>query len=324
MNESALSRVSRSLDLIPYLMSHPGSSIDELAKVFNTSTLQISQDLSLLHMCGLPGYSHLELIDINYEDPNFIEVSEPQVLDVPRKLSRQEGISLVLGLDLLQAIASDPAARAKIHSLKERISQSLGESEFHVSIAADDTFISHFSELILEAIASQRSILMKYVAMSSDVITEREVLPTQIEYLRGYGYLHAWDHTKAQMRTFRMDHILDAQLGSTHIGSLPETLTESQLAGEEEATGFQTPALLTIVLEAQAMRFAEEHQGIIDSEERLGDELWVRIRPVNEEWLLRALLALPGKVVIRDNPRLQANFSEMIRQALFGYDVGSQ
>ena len=324
MNESALSRVSRSLDLIPYLMLHPGSSIDELAKVFNTSTVLISQDLSLLHMCGLPGYSHLELIDINYEDPNFIEVSEPQVLDLPRKLSRQEGISLALGLDLLQAVATDPTACAKINSLKERISQSLGESELHVSIAAEDTLISQFSELIMEAITSQRSILIEYVAMSSDVVTEREVLPTQIEYLRGYGYLHAWDHAKAQMRTFRMDHILDAQLGSAHIGSPRETITQSQPTGEEEATGFETSALQTIVLEVQAMRFVEEHQGIIDSQERLGDELWVRIRPVNEEWLLRALLTLPGKVLIQENPRLQALFSEMISQALFGYDVGSQ
>ena len=102
MPESAIDRVSRALDLIPFLVANPGLSISEIAQEFSSTEAQISSDLSLLHMCGLPGYSHLELLDISYEDPEFIEVVDPQVLDKPRSLTSIEAMSLVLGLQVLK------------------------------------------------------------------------------------------------------------------------------------------------------------------------------------------------------------------------------
>ena len=66
MSESALERTSRALDLVPYLLEHQGISITELAEVFGVSENQINEDLILIHMCGLPGYTPLELIDMYY------------------------------------------------------------------------------------------------------------------------------------------------------------------------------------------------------------------------------------------------------------------
>ena len=58
----------------------------------------------MLHMCGLPGYTPLELIDMYYED-GYVTVSDPQSLDRPRKMSRSEMTALLVGLDVLEAIA---------------------------------------------------------------------------------------------------------------------------------------------------------------------------------------------------------------------------
>ena len=63
MADNAIVRTSRALDLIPYIVEHPGITIEELSDAFGTSESEISQILNIVFMCGLPGYSHLELID---------------------------------------------------------------------------------------------------------------------------------------------------------------------------------------------------------------------------------------------------------------------
>jgi len=57
-----LLRTARLLDLVPYLNSNQGISIKDLATDFGVSTAQINSDLTTLWMCGLPGYTPLELI----------------------------------------------------------------------------------------------------------------------------------------------------------------------------------------------------------------------------------------------------------------------
>jgi proteasome accessory factor C len=55
--ESGLARTARLLDLVPYLTTHQGIAISELAKTFNTTVKEIADDLNTLWMCGLPGYT---------------------------------------------------------------------------------------------------------------------------------------------------------------------------------------------------------------------------------------------------------------------------
>ena len=86
MSESALDRTARALDLVPYLLEHQGISIPELAVAFGVSEKQINDDLVLIHMCGLPGYTPLELIDMFYED-GYVTVSDPQSFKKLRRWS---------------------------------------------------------------------------------------------------------------------------------------------------------------------------------------------------------------------------------------------
>jgi len=77
MVEGAAARALRLLDLVPYLVSHPGISVARLAEEFQVSKEEILKDLNLLFMCGLPGYTPLELIDISFDD-DVVVVRDPQ------------------------------------------------------------------------------------------------------------------------------------------------------------------------------------------------------------------------------------------------------
>ena len=103
MSDTAAVRALRTMDLIPYILEHPGISINQLAKVFNVTEKEIEKDLQLAFMCGLPGYTPYELIDLTYED-GVVSIIDPQVLNKPRNFSSNERVVIALGLEILREI----------------------------------------------------------------------------------------------------------------------------------------------------------------------------------------------------------------------------
>ena len=100
--ETGLARTARLLDLVPYLTTHQGVEISELAKTFRTTVKEITDDLYTLWMCGLPGYTALELFDLEFES-GFVSIRNAETLAAPRALDRAEALSIYMGLDLLSA-----------------------------------------------------------------------------------------------------------------------------------------------------------------------------------------------------------------------------
>jgi proteasome accessory factor C len=62
--ETATDRVLRMLAMVPYISRRPGVSIGEVANEFGVTTDQVTADLDLLMVCGLPGYYPDDLIDV--------------------------------------------------------------------------------------------------------------------------------------------------------------------------------------------------------------------------------------------------------------------
>jgi proteasome accessory factor C len=51
----ATDQLPRLLSLVPYLLTRPGAKLSDVAKTFGVSEEQLSRDLELVYMCGLPG-----------------------------------------------------------------------------------------------------------------------------------------------------------------------------------------------------------------------------------------------------------------------------
>ncbi len=310
MSESALDRVARALDLIPFISRNPGLSVVQLAERFNSSPAQISKDLSLLHMCGLPGYSHLELLDIDYEDPNYVSVTEAQVLDKPRSLTQVEAMTLVLGLQLLTELTSDSAERSTITHLQERISAKYGASlSSHISIS-DAVVESPLAAQIALAISTDRKINLKYNSASSDSITSREVFPIQIFYGNGIAYLRAIAVDISLERTFRMDRITDLALGER----APEFVAKlSQIAVPEEEVQIE------ISMGVDGYFFIERHNEIVTSSVESEGRFRILLSVSAGEWLTRTLLAWPTKIEISEPASLRETIQDRIAGVLANY-----
>ena len=116
-------QVTRLLDLVPYLITNQGVTLEQIAKDFRISKADVLEDLNTLWMCGLPGYTPLELIDLSF-DTGFVSIRNADVLSKPRKLTISEIGAIIVGLSILQeSFPSIDVHKQAITDLIKRLSQ---------------------------------------------------------------------------------------------------------------------------------------------------------------------------------------------------------
>jgi len=205
--ESGLARTARLLDLVPYLTTHQGIAISELAKTFNTSVKEITDDLNTLWMCGLPGYTPLELIDLEFES-GFVSIRNAETLAAPRALDRAEALSIYLGLDLLSAELSsfNESLVTEIANLQEQLRTQLISAP-QVQIEAN--LASDLRALILRSIRRRGWLEITYHSAASDQVTKRHVAPYELSQSGSHEYLQGYCDSAKAIRNFRADRIVD-------------------------------------------------------------------------------------------------------------------
>ncbi len=100
-------RLQRVLALVPWILTHPGVTLAELAARFEVSERELERDLELLPMCGLPPYTADRLIDVSVIDGE-VEIRLAEYFERPLRLTPAEGLALLAaGRALLAVPGSD-------------------------------------------------------------------------------------------------------------------------------------------------------------------------------------------------------------------------
>ena len=125
---SPIAKTARLLDLVPYITTHQGISVKDLAKEFSISTEELLDDLNTLWMCGLPGYTPFELIDLSFES-GYVSIRNAEILQKVRLLTKEELVVVAIGLDFLrESISKDRVDLiAAIASLQIKIKSLIGD-----------------------------------------------------------------------------------------------------------------------------------------------------------------------------------------------------
>lgn len=200
-----LARTARLLDLVPYINTHQGIALKELAKHFEVSPAQMNADLMTLWMCGLPGYTHLELMNLDFES-GFVSIGNASTLSKPRAITFQECVALLLGLDL--TISSLPSDRldllAAAESLRKRLTDILG---LPINLSVVPTMSGGVATAIAQAIQKNSGLNIRYHSLYKDQVTERTVVPLNVYEADNQQYMHAFCFTAQDYREFRIDRI---------------------------------------------------------------------------------------------------------------------
>ena len=282
MIDTAAVRALRTMDLIPYILENPGVSIRSLSERFSVTEKQIESDLQLIFMCGLPGYTPYELIDIVFEE-GIVSVIDPQVLDKPRRFNKSELIVIALGLEILIDISvSNPERLQKLKALSEKITK-LGSSNSVTFAPSEKNSI--FSDLITDAISKRKNIRIKYSSLVKDQVTQREVTPQSLYFMNGSLYLSAYDLSKKSDRIFKVSLITQCEItGNSHNES-------------ENEIGDSMRVVLSV--KKSNRNFIERNSSIISTVIEKKEFFEVNIDINNVEWLKRSILSnAPGISVV--------------------------
>lgn len=224
-----IQEVSRLLDLVPYLSTHSYISVKELADEFGVSEREISNELTALSMCGLPGYTDYELIDVSF-DSGFVSIRNHDPLDIPRALTSLEVATLLIGLEVMRdGIESDKGDLVeKIDSLISQLSPLVGSA-----LAVETHPEALHSVQIQKAIAERKALEISYESSLTGMSEARIIEPLALYLENSHTYLNAYCHKAQGYRNFRVDRITAVASSSTEV---QERDSEVEISTQEKFT----------------------------------------------------------------------------------------
>src|SRR3954452_12217162 len=100
------------LVVVPYLIRHPGTTLDEAATVFAIPIPQLRRDLEQLFLAGLPPYGPGDLIDVDIVEERRFWTAMAVHSARPLRLTRQEALAVYVRATEFDATPGVPVAPA--------------------------------------------------------------------------------------------------------------------------------------------------------------------------------------------------------------------
>ena len=303
MVENAALRAIRLLDLVPYIVAHPGISITELAKEFSISRDEVLKDLNLLFLCGLPGYTPLELIDISFDEESVV-IRDPQNLAAPRNLNESEALIARIALAALEeSTPKTSAAYPQIIALREKIAKA-----FSSSIPASAiTFTLDKERATLEAIEGaikqELDLEITYNNVTKDSSSRRSITPISIIAEDKRTLVSAYCHSAKALRTFNLAQISEV--------STKARIARTDLERLEDSRGSSAE----VIIKSEDSSFLSENASSL---KELSKSCY-QIDIFQPEWIVRSVLAGADSLELAKPLELRAEIAERANRALLAY-----
>lgn len=305
-------RLTRMLSIIPYFLAHPGQNVREGAKALGMSVADLHRDLNQLWLCGLPGYSPGDLIDISFAGDG-VEVGFSAGVDRPLRLTRTEATLLVVALRALAELPSGVDPTSALSAIAKIEAASQGEG-FAAPVPAEAE--SPAIRTVRAALGAGKALKIRYYSATSDAVTDRVIDPIRVVIQGRSSYLQAWCRASQAVRLFRLDRLDDAAELSEP--SRPQA-APAVPAGFWGEAGQPPQALVAVAPDAT---WAIEHHGMTALEGPAEDG-WVaaKLGYGSADWLRRFLLGHGTEIKLLEPAESAADAADSARLALLRYSA---
>ena len=302
--------MERLLAIVPYVIRHPGSTLEDLGRLFDVDHRSLIRDLNLLFMTGLPPYDPGNLIEVDIEDGR-VWIGMADYFGRPVRLTQAEALALYLkGTVFLgaQGLAEAEALRSALDKLKEHLGGTLGE----LQIEAGEGKPSGPLDAVRGAVERREALEVDYYSASRDEVATRRIDPEHVFSALGNWYAVAWDHLREEERLFRIDRIREAR--RTGEGFEPRGLPGP---GRPLYTPTDRDVAVRLRLGPRA-RWVAEYYEVEDERERDGD-LEVTLPTPDLAWVAKLVLRVGSEVEVLDPPELRDMAAGMAEETLALY-----
>lgn len=303
------------LVVVPYLIQHPGTTLDEAASLFEIPVPQLRRDLEQLFLAGLPPYGPGDLIDVDIDEDGGIWIAMADHFARPLQLTRQEALAVYVRATELAAtpgIPVAPALTAALAKLRDALGpEALGEA---AGIAGAEPGIAPpYLDAVRTASASHERVRITYVAQSTGERTDRLVDPEEVFASAGHWYAAVWDVDVDDERLLRIDRI--ASVEPTGERFTPRGLLG---AGRPLYTPSERDLDVRVRLRPPA-RWVAEYYLARDVTEGSDGTLEVTLPTGTMRWIARLLLRLGSDAEVVEPAALRDEIVSQARETLGRY-----
>ncbi|HVF21328.1 MAG TPA: WYL domain-containing protein [Mycobacteriales bacterium] len=314
---SATPRLARLLALVPYLVARPGVQVSEVTKIFDISEEELQRDLELLFVCGLPGYSPGDLIEVSLSGDR-ITVTNADTIARPLALSPDEALALLVAARSLASVPGlaerDSLDRALVKLAAASGARAKEASAVTVEVEPEGVAL----ETVRRALKDGRRLHLNYHSAARDEVTERDVDPMRVAMVDGRWYVEGWCRRVDGVRLFRLDRVVDVTI-LEEAAEIPEE-AESRDLGEGL---FQPSADHTLVVMdvGPGARWVADYYPCEKVEEidDPADGLRLFLRVADPAWLVRLALRLGPNAALQEPAALVQQVRDHAERALAAY-----
>ncbi len=206
-SERTARRLSRILAVLPYVIEHPGSPVDDLVDRFGyPSEADLVKDLHLVFVTGLPGYGPGDLIDVDIlEDEVWVDAADYFATPVPLTAPEAHGL-LAAGMTMLESEEAPAALASAVDKLVTVIGPDAGET------IAFDVPTPDAVRTLSDAIDARQPVRIGYVGLASNERTDRIVEGWAVSFSLGNWYLTGYCRMAEAERVFRLDRMTSLEV----------------------------------------------------------------------------------------------------------------
>jgi proteasome accessory factor C len=283
--------VQRILAVLPWIVQHQGSTVDEICERFGLQRKELVDDLDFVfYNVGLHPFTPDMLAEVSITDDR-VHVHLGDYFRRPLRLTHEEALTLLAaGRALTARPGTDPDGT--LGRAVEKLSTALGEG----AVEAVEVALGEADPDVLAAVRAgvdaRRQLSIDYYSYGRDEHTRRRVDPYRLVAREGHWYLLARCHMAGGERLFRVDRIRSATLEDT-------TFEEPTEAPDASFDLSESPRTVEVVAPPDAAWVATTYP--VDEINELDDGRLRVVLPVTATpWLERLLLRLGPDALTTD------------------------
>lgn len=197
-----VSRLSRILALIPYVLSKGGVEMSEILERFDYSEAELTRDLNTVFVCGLPGYGPGDLMEA-YIDGDEVVIDAADYFARAPRLTSTEALGLMAaGMAIVGSGQGSPELESAVNKLTKAVLPDAGNA-----ISVDVSGESRTLGELKKAAADQNVVRLTYRSLSKEAETVRDIEPWAVFTTLGNWYVQGYCRMVEAERVFRVDRI---------------------------------------------------------------------------------------------------------------------
>jgi proteasome accessory factor C len=294
--------------LLAYLLAACGEDTSaeipaaELVDRFMIPSEALEEHLSLLNLVNFGGGCYAVYAELRGDTVHVDKELFGDTFRSPPRLTPLEARAIRLALEFV-----GPMIAAEAHRPLDKVRRKLEETfgEFDLAQTAEpqgDRVEERLIATLSNGIKRRRLVDIEYVKVGEEAVVTHSVEPYWLERQLPHWYVHTWDRTRGDARSFRLDRMRAATLASEKFepreGFEPDRLRDARVARIHYS---KQVARWEVERGAQPLR-----DGSATAEQKVG----------SAEWLVGEILRFRGEAVVVEPPDLRRNVARRARELL--------